>query len=142
VDAGEGAELSLWVGGKVDTIFSKPVQINARVLRIVHREEGNRETAAVLRVNGITLVLLNWHMAFTDPAHFSQVHIDPLAHKIVVVKEGYLFQGLRDIAPHAIMALTPGFANQMMSSLEYNEVRRPIYPLDPGMSWSAEQSNY
>jgi microcystin degradation protein MlrC len=65
------------------------------------------------------------------------VDIDPLEHKIVVVKEGYLFPGLRAIAPHAIMALTPGFANQIMEDLTYKQVRRPIYPLDPEMSWSA-----
>jgi len=35
------------------------------------------------------------------------------------------------------MALTPGFANQRMEELEYKQVRRPIYPLDPEMDWSA-----
>jgi len=142
VKAGEGAELNLLVGGKVDTLFSKPVEIRGKVLRIVHRDDSSKEIAAVLKVDGITLVLLSWHMAFTDPSHFQEVEIDPLAHKIVVVKEGYLFQGLRDIAPHAIMALTPGFANQRMTSLEYHKIRRPIYPLDPDMSWSAGHSSY
>jgi microcystin degradation protein MlrC len=65
-------------------------------------------------------------MAFTDPLHFQAVEIDPLAHKIVVVKEGYLFQGLRDIAPRSIMALTPGFAYQLVENIDYQNVRRPI----------------
>jgi len=77
-------------------------------------------------------------MAFTHPDQFQRVDIDPLAHKIVVVKEGYLFPGLRAIAPHTIMALTPGFANQILEELEYLRVRRPIYPLDPQMTWSAD----
>ena len=66
--------------------------------------------------------------------------IDPLAYKIVVVKEGYLFPGLRDIAPRAIMALTPGFANQSLEHLEYHQVRRPIFPLDPEMEGTLEGS--
>jgi len=36
------------------------------------------------------------------------------------------------------MALTPGFANQIMEDLEYIQLRRPIYPLDPEMTWTAE----
>ena len=82
------------------------------------------------------LVLLSSHRAFTHPDHFKAVGIEPLAYKIVVVKEGYLFQGLRDIAPRSIMALTPGFANQELENLDYHQVRRPIFPLDPDMAWT------
>ncbi len=139
LEAGVGSEISLLVGGKIDNVFSSPVHVKGTVLRIRHMEEGSKEMAAILKVDGVTLVLLNWHTAFTDPVHFQKVDIDPLAHKIVVVKEGYLFPGLRDIAPHAIMALTPGFANQIMTKMEYNNVRRPIFPLDPEMSWEADQ---
>jgi len=35
------------------------------------------------------------------------------------------------------MALTPGFANQILENLEYIHVRRPIFPLDPDMQWTA-----
>jgi microcystin degradation protein MlrC len=137
VEAGVGAKVSLLVGAKIDHIFCQPVPIQGTVLRIIPREEDSAQLAAVLQVDGLTLVLINWHDAFTDPAHFRAIDIDPLAHKIVVVKEGYLFQGLRDIAPHAIMALTPGFADQIMEDLTYKQVRRPIFPLDPEMTWSA-----
>lgn len=137
MEAGAGAEVNLSVGGKIDNVFCKPLAIKGTVLRIKHMDENSKEVAAVLQVEGVTLVLLNWTTAFTDPSQFQKVDIDPLAHKIVVVKEGYLFPGLRAIAPYTIMALTPGFANQIMEDLEYKEVRRPIYPLDPEMSWSA-----
>ncbi|MEA3476633.1 MAG: MlrC C-terminal domain-containing protein, partial [Bacteroidota bacterium] len=93
--------------------------------------------SALVQVEGVTLVLLSEHKAFTHPNHFKAAEIDPLAHKIVVVKEGYLFQGLRDIAPRSIMALTPGFAYQLVENIDYQHVRRPIYPLDPQMTWSA-----
>lgn len=138
LEAGVGAQVKLFVGGKIDNVFHQPLPINGTILRIYRMEKESKQVAVVLQVEGVTLVLLNWHEAFTDPAQFRMAGIDPLAHKIVVVKEGYLFQGLRDIAPHAIMALTPGFANQIMEDLEYKHVRRPIYPLDPDMSWSAK----
>jgi len=139
VELGPGAELSLSVGGKIDHVFSQPLPIGGKVLRIHKLSDDPSKVAAVLQVEGIKLVLLNWTMAFTHPDQFQGVDIDPLAHKIVVVKEGYLFPGLRAIAPHTIMALTPGFANQILEELEYQRVRRPIYPLDPHMVWPDDQ---
>jgi len=140
VNAGVGAEVVLTVGGKIDYVFSKPLSISGTVMRLSKGEPNSEKLDAVLQVDDITLVLLSGHRAFTDPMHFQAVEIDPLAFKIVVVKEGYLFQALRDIAPKAIMALTPGFANQILENMEYIHVRRPIFPLDPDMTWTASKA--
>ncbi len=137
VNAGVGAEVELTTGGKIDYVFSKPLSISGTVLSLPKGELNREKYDVVMQVDGVTLVLLSDHRAFTDPSHFQAIDIDPLAFKIVVVKEGYLFQGLRDIAPRAIMALTPGFANQTLENMEYNQVRRPIFPLDPDMIWTA-----
>lgn len=110
--------------------------------RLPEGRPGSQKQDAVLKVGGVMLVLLSEHRAFTHPDHFKAVQIDPLAHKIVVVKEGYLFQGLRDIAPRAIMALTPGFANQTLENLEYHQLRRPVYPLDPDMEWTPNHTSF
>ena len=137
IEAGVGGKVDVSVGGKIDNVFSKPVAITGTVLRLPREHADSQQPDAVVQVDGVTLVLLSRHRAFTDPSHFSAMEIDPLEHKIVVVKEGYLFQGLRDIAPITVMALTPGFANQLMENIEYKYVRRPIFPLDPDMTWSA-----
>lgn len=137
VAAGAGAEVHLTVGGKIDSVNCEPLPISGKVIRLGNASPAFKQMTATVRVEGVLLVLLSDHAAFTDPSHFEAVEIDPLAHKIVVVKEGYLFQGLRDIAPRSIMALTPGFAYQLVENLAYENVRRPIYPLDPDMTWSA-----
>lgn len=61
--------------------------------------------------------------------------MNPLDFKVVVVKLGYLYPELRDIAPVHLMALTPGFCSLDMRSLPFENVRRPIYPLDDDMAW-------
>lgn len=140
--AGVGARVDLTVGGKLDTVFGTPLNISGTVRYVTSSGESvapqNKleQRPAVVDLGGLLLVLLNRRRSFTAPADFEQVNIDPLAHKIVVVKLGYLFQGLRDIAPRTIMALTPGFAYQVVENLPYEYVGRPIYPLDPEMSWT------
>ncbi len=81
------------------------------------------------------VVMISRRRSFTSPEDFADVSIDPLAHKIVVVKLGYLFQALRDISPRTIMALTPGQAAQAVEQLPYEHLERPIYPLDRSMNW-------
>ena len=132
-----GGEIQMEVGGKLDTVFSKPLKINGIVKFLTEKivQDDTERRPAVVELDEILLVLLNQRRSFVSPEDFEEVGIDPLAHKIVVVKLGYLFQELRDIAPRTIMALTPGFANQVIESLPYQHVRRPIYPLDPDMEW-------
>lgn len=137
--AGVGGAVDVMVGGKLDTVFSAPLRVRGIVTYITPRTAENRapgaKRPAVVEVDGLKLVLLNRRRSFTSPGDFAEVGIDPLQHRIVVVKLGYLFQGLRDIAPATIMALTPGFAYQVVENLPYRSVRRPVYPLDPGMTW-------
>jgi len=148
--AGVGERVKLTVGGKIDTVYGKPLPIEG-VVRFVSPEDNDGDSVipgvrrptgrtAVVDVDGILVALVSVRRSFTAPEHFEEAGIDPLAHKIVVVKLGYLFQALRDIAPRTIMALTPGFAYQVIENLEYKNIRWPVYPLDPEMSWSPEES--
>ncbi len=136
--AGVGAEVTLTVGGKLDTVFGKPFTFTGTVRSITETPSQDRpkQRPAVVEVDGVLVVLLTERRSFTSPDDFREVSIDPLAHKIVIVKLGYLFQGLRDIAPRAIMALTPGFAYQVVENLPYQNIPRPIYPIDPEMYWT------
>ena len=136
-ETGEGRIVHLSVGGKLDTVFSKPLEIIGMVKFITKKENPKdpQRRPVVVQISGVSLVLLNQRRSFISPQDFEEVGINPLDHKIVVVKLGYLFQGLRDIAPRTIMALTPGFANQVIEDLPYQHVRRPIYPMDSDMDW-------
>jgi microcystin degradation protein MlrC len=120
----------------MDTIFGDPLNIKGTVKYVSPEKENTRQRPVVVEVDGIQVVLLNVRRSFTSPADFRDVGIDPLGHKIMVVKLGYLYPKLRDISPKTIMALTPGFCYQVLTELPYKNVQRPIYPLDPGMSWS------
>ena len=137
VEAGVDAKVTLALGGKLDNVFSEPLEITGTVQFVAPEPaDGTRRRPVVVKVGNVLLVILNTRRSFTAPAHFEEVGIDPLEHKIVVVKLGYLFQGLRDISPRTIMALTPGFAYQVVENLPYEKIRRPMYPIDEDMEWS------
>jgi microcystin degradation protein MlrC len=94
---------------------------------------------AVLRVEGVNIVLTSKRQAFTTLESFRRAGIDALKHKIVVVKLGYLFPELRDNALRAIMALSPGFTDLRMEILPFQRVRHPIFPLDKDFTWQPEE---
>jgi microcystin degradation protein MlrC len=135
--AGVGKRVKLKVGGKLDRLSSSPLAIDGTVVRLTPPELRDTDRrAAVVAIGGLQLVLLATRRSFTSPEDFADVGIDTMAHKIVVVKLGYLFAPLRAVAAREILMLTPGFADQRLEKLTYKNVQRPIYPLNPEMTWA------
>jgi microcystin degradation protein MlrC len=130
--AGVSGRVSVAVGGKLDQVNGRALEVTG-VVRHLYPTEA--PTLAVLQVEGVQLVLAADRRAFASFAAFREAGIEPLEHKVVVVKLGYLFPELRDNAPRAIMVQSPGFTDLRMEALPYRRVRRPIYPLDRDMEW-------
>jgi len=136
INAGTGKKISISLGGKVDNVFGKPLRLEAKVLfispdPILKTSRG----AAVIETDGVKIVILNSRRSFVELRDFKEVNLNPLDFSLVIVKLGYLFPELRDIAPVHLMALTSGFCNLDMRSLPYKKVHRPSYPLDLDMNW-------
>ena len=136
LDAGKGAELTLALGGKKDNVFGKPFVTKVKVLDFSDEKTFQEGRGIVLVEAGdVQIALLDRRNSFTTVQQFKDIHLDPLSFKVVVVKLGYLYPELRDIAPAHLMALTSGFCNLDMTSLPFSNVRRPSYPLDPDMDF-------
>lgn len=136
IDAGIGKKIRLNLGGRVDNVFGKPLQINAKVIFLSPDSLMNTNRgAAVIETDGVKTVILKTCRSFVETKDFKETGLNPLDFKIVVVKLGYLFPELRDIAPVHLMALTSGFCNLDIATLPYKNVHRPIFPLDKDMVW-------
>jgi len=131
IEAGIGTELELKLGGKLDTNFA-PLSVKAVVEYISH-EDG----VVIAAICGIKVIITDRRSAYTRVQQFTDLGLDPLASSIVVIKLGYLFPELRDIAPRHIMALSPGFSNEVIEELPFHQVQRPIYPLDRDFEFDA-----
>ncbi len=139
--AGVGGRVDVSLGGKLDPVHGEPLPVSGTVAFIYpggdhngHAEPGQ----AVIKVGGVRVIVTAGRKAFHYIADFERLNIDPLAHKIVIVKIGYLVPDLKRAAPHALLALSPGAVNQDIPSLTYERIRRPIYPLDPEMDWTPD----
>ena len=132
---GVGGQVSLSLGGKLDPIHSAPLAVSEQVINLVEDDPVGGDIA-VLMVEGIKVIITQRRKPFHYIAEFEKLGIDPLAHKIVVIKIGYLVPDLKRAAPKALLALSPGAVNQDIPSLTYRRVRRPMFPLDSDMVWS------
>ncbi len=94
---------------------------------------------ALLRVQGVSLLLVVDRRFLIDRAGIAAGGADPMRQRIVVVKQGYLFPDLYDHAPRAIMVLSPGPTVLELKKLCYRNIRRPIFPLDRDCTWPGEQ---
>ena len=92
--------------------------------------------AAVIETDGVKTVILKARRSFVEVKDFKEVGLNTLDFKIVVVKLGYLYPELRDIAPVHLIALTSGFCNLDMRTLPFKNVHRPCFPLDKDMVWT------
>lgn len=136
--AGEGAVVTLSIGGKSDPSNHPPVAVTGRVLRVGRgaQDPPGEPTMATLDCGGVTVVLCTDRRGFRDRASIAHAGLDPMQQAIVVVKQGYLFPDLVDHAPRVIMALTPGATDLQLDRLPYRRVPRPIYPLERDLAWA------
>jgi microcystin degradation protein MlrC len=132
--SGINGDVSLSLGGKLDPVHAQPLPVNGRVLNLVEADPVGGKIA-VLQVDQVKVIITERRKPFHYIAEFEKLGIDPLAHKIVVVKIGYLVPDLRRAAPLALLALSPGAVDQFIERLPYKRIHRPMYPLDLDMTW-------
>ena len=138
---GVGQELSLTLGGKLDTAHGSPLRVTGRVKSISegsYYRGGIRKASrrveqgmmVVLTVAGIDVILTAARASFQEPAQLRALGLDPLSYHVVALKRGYLTAPFEHISPRSILAFTPGATNCILGELEYRRVQRPSYPLD------------
>lgn len=132
IAAGEGAELDLSLGGKLDPRTSAPLPVRARVLQITPSEN----TEVLLQIGGVKVIVVQRRRPYHFIADMQRTGADPMQHKIVVIKIGYLEPDLKRNAPYALLALSPGAVDQAIERLPFRRVQRPLFPLDRDMDWT------
>ena len=141
-EAGVGVTVTLSLGGKLDTEHGAPVEVTGIVEHLYQAGPDAKDAAiATVRVGGVRILIADRRTYFSTLNDFRKAGVEPLDHKIVVVKLGYLMPELRDAAPREILALTPGYSDMDFTRLPNRYVTRPIFPLDEEFAWSPVITN-
>ncbi|HEX9125787.1 MAG TPA: M81 family metallopeptidase [Methylomirabilota bacterium] len=145
--AGVGASVTLDVGGKVDDRHGAPLRVTGVVRtlsdgRFVHKGPmarglpGRLGTTAVLDVNDVKVILISYRWQTLDPEMIRFVGIDPLDHKILVVKSTIHYRAaFEPIAAEIIEVDAPGLSSSNLARFGFKRIRRPIFPLDPDTTY-------
>jgi microcystin degradation protein MlrC len=142
VAAGEGAEVSVKLGGKVDPAFGAPLALTGTVTRItdgVYVAQGPRwkgvthhlGPTAIFKVGGIEIVVASNRLQLTEVEAFTHAGIDPRTKDVVAVKSMQHFRAAFQPLARAVLICDAGaLSTKDISKLPFTKLRRPIFPLD------------
>jgi microcystin degradation protein MlrC len=142
VDAGVGSEVTLEVGGKTDDRHGPPLELTGYVRLISDGRYANRGPmytgvesdmgrTVVFVVGEVEVVLTEQRIQPYDCQALRSVGIEPRERLLIGLKSAVHFRADYGPIAAAIFDLdTPGVHNPDVTLLDFEHVRRPIWPLD------------
>ena len=147
VKAGVGNRVQLNVGGKTDTQHGAPVVLTGSVKTLSDGRfilkgpmgrgtAGNMGRTAVVQIGGIEIILTERRIQPYDAQVLRSVGIEPKARKLIALKSAVHFRADYTPIAHQILDVdTPGVHSPNLFNYDYQKLRRPIYPLDPSVTY-------
>ena len=145
--AGEGAVIAADVGGKTDERHGRPVPVGGRVVRLQRGDFAYRGSymtgrqvqagwVALLDVDGVLVVVREQKVMPFDQEELSVLGLEPARCRIIVVKSAIAWRAAYGTIARVVIEVdTPGVCTANLKTLPYRRVRRPVAPLDEGITW-------
>jgi microcystin degradation protein MlrC len=141
IETGVGGVVRMKIGGKTDGLHGDPLEVCGQVRtitdgRFIHKAMRRGLTAnvgrtAVLKVNGVEIILTEKSHAPNDPEVFRRNGIEPMDKKILVLKSrGHFRAAYEPFSKEVIEVDAPGLTSPNLMLFKYQRVPRPIWPLD------------
>ncbi len=149
--AGVGATVQVTLGGTCDPHRFKPLPVTARVKLLSDGQarletSGNRLEAgptAVLEIGNITVVVLSRTVSLFDRALYYSNGCDPAKFDLIVVKSPHTEYQMYDAWVEKNFNLDiPGATSANLPTLGHTICARPIFPLDPDVSFTPKPRLY
>jgi microcystin degradation protein MlrC len=139
VAAGVGARMPLRIGAKLAPRHGEPVDVDVTVKAIVPGAVQHfRDSvvplgdSAAVEFDGIEVILNSNRAQSFEPDLFSNLGIDPLQRRFLVLKSAnHFFGAFSKIASRIIYVDAGGPYPGDPRKVEYKKLKRPIWPLDP-----------
>lgn len=144
--AGIGNEVTISLGGKQHMPAlaeqSHPLELTGRVKLLsegrfpatVAMSRGltmSMGKCGVFTIGSVDIVVVSRHIEPFDPGCFRSLGIEPTARRYLMLKSRIHYRvGFRELAKAVVECAGVGVCTSDYSQIEFNKVRRPIYPLD------------
>lgn len=139
-----GETVSIRIGGKTDPAFGGPPIAATGTLISLHDGWYTGDgpmvgglrlcfgPTAVLKIGGISVLIVSVPTQMLDLQQFSAFGIDPRQHRVVALKSQQHFRAaFGPIAGRIIVCDGSGLTTTAVERFPYRKVPRPIFPLDP-----------
>jgi microcystin degradation protein MlrC len=140
---GTNNQLSISLGGKIDRFFSKPVEVRGEVIdlkddvRFAVESENLRGLSlrsgktALMKVKNIYIVITEKRLLSWDAAIYKNLGIDISAAKLIIAKSPLAYKLYYKTKAKLMLDIdNKGLSTSNFGILPYENVRRPIYPLE------------
>lgn len=139
---GIGGSFNEAVGGKSDRRHGDPVRVQGQVKllgdgKYIHigpymtGQRADMGLTAVVEAGGLTLLLTELRTPPWDLGHVASLGLVPEDYRLIVVKAAVAWKtAFGDLCSRSILVDTPGCCATNVTHFHYEQVTRPIYPLD------------
>jgi microcystin degradation protein MlrC len=140
--AGEGAEIGALLGTGAPGTYCEATPVRARVVRlfdgeVVYSHPVNRGyraatgPAALLRIDGVDVVVHSRSVGVIDPALYEALGADPSEYDVLQAKSHISFKaGFEHLSDRSVVADTPGPSSCNLPSLPYVKRPAPLFPFE------------
>ena len=150
IEKGVGQNVSLNLGGKLapPEISGGPIEISGTVKTIADGRfynkgpmmtglQNNIGRTVVVDSDGIDIIIPELRMQPFDAEVFRRLGIEPSEKKILVLKSAVHFRAsYGPMAKKIIDVDTPEYGTMNFESLEFKNIKRPVYPLNKNFDYS------
>jgi len=126
------------VGGTLDPVHSRSLMVDG-ILRSKGRFVGwtgeDAGRCVVIDSRGVDILITERPGGIVSQDILRSAGVKAEDYHLIVIKLGYLWDDLRKIAKHSILALTRGVTCEAVEEINYQHILRPVYPLDRDFEW-------
>ncbi len=147
--AGEGGVFRARMNTEDTTLYSEPLEWEARVVRLhngrfvgrhgmVDGKSVNLGDTAVIALDGVELIAISNRQQCLSTDFLEAVGVDPTGARSIVVKSrGHFRAGFKHLFPpeRIIEVDVPGLTSPNLANFEWSGLPRPVFPLDPDAAW-------
>ncbi|MFR0979094.1 MAG: MlrC C-terminal domain-containing protein [Holdemania filiformis] len=89
-------------------------------------------TCTTITLDGTTIdvIIAEKAVSFAEDQQYTAAGLNLFDYDLIIVKQGYIYPRLKELAKFSVMSLTDGATNQRTEKIQYRTILRPMYPID------------